>query len=251
MSNTSILRLFVFLGLLLAVLDTVRGQEKTLTWRWANRPCAEMLSCDNGCSACNYPDEYDPGFFGTNAAWIGLEACPVPIGVQDNAIASSGWGPLPASDRVVLISGILLVPMQLDSIIVRHRSMDDGPTWLRISLKHDLTGESIIVHEGPITGEFDAVSLRDLGCAELTEGMGSGGFQLKLQAYGSNTGAWLLDEVRVVATPCQEDITTGVRLLRDNTESGQGPQFDVLGRPVGELPVSGSYMDATRRVIIR
>ena len=61
----------------------------------------------------------------------------------------------------------------------------------------------------------------------------------------------MLDEVRVVATPCQEDITTGVRLLQDNTESGQGPQFDVLGRPVGELPVSGSYMDATRRVIIR
>jgi hypothetical protein len=250
MSTNSIVRILIVLGFSI-MCSAVQAQEKSLTWRWANRPCAEMLSCDNGCSACNYPDEYDPGFFGTNAAWIGVEACPIPIGVQDNAIASSGWGPLPASDRVVLISGILLVPMQLDSIIVRHRTMDEGPTWLRISLKHDLTGESIIVHEGPITGEFDAVSLRDLGCAELTEGMGSGGFQLKLQAYGSNTGAWLLDEVRVVATPCQEDITTGVRLLRDNTDPVQGPQFDVLGRPVGQLPVSGSYMDATRRVIIR
>lgn len=229
---------------------TLQAQEKSLTWRWANRPCGDMLSCENGCSACNYPDEYDPGFFGTNASWVGLGACPLAVDVQDNAIVSTGWGPLPVPDRLVLISGITLVPMRLDSIIIRHRSMDQGPMFLRVSLKHVLNGVAQVVHEGPIAGEFDALALRDLGCAEVPEGMVSGGFQIKLQAFGSSTGAWVLDEVRVVATPCDVEITTGVQVRSDNY-SAQGAQFDVLGRPVEQGAANGSYMDATRRVLIR
>ena len=249
---SSSLRSFIAVLLfLMSASVTVQAQEKSLTWRWANRPCGDMLSCDNGCSACNYPDEYDPGFFGTNASWIGLGACPVVVDVQDNAIVSTGWGPLPVPDRVVLISGITLTPMRLDSIIIRHRSVDQGPMFLRVSLKHDLAGVSNIIHEGPISGEFDALALRDLGCAEVPDGMVSGGFQIKLQAFGSSTGAWVLDEVRVVATPCEVDITTGVRLQSDNNAQITGQQYDVLGRPVEQDAASGSYMDATRRVIIR
>jgi len=236
---------------LLAAPTTALAQEKSLTWGWPSAPCGEMLNCNGGCSACNLPREQDATFFGTGASWLGVSACPHPKVVGDNVVFSEGWEVAPVSNKSVMLSGIALASMHLDSIIINHRSAADGPQWLRVSLKLELAGTSAVVHEGPITGEFDALSLRDLGCAVVTEGMAMGGFQVVLQAFGGNGGAWELDEVRVVAAPCVQDITTGVQDLNMDRSRTRSPRFDLLGRPAPNDAAPGFYIDAQRRVIVR
>ena len=246
--------LFLFTGLVCSFLmgpATVQAQEKSLTWGWPSSPCGDMLSCDLGCSACNLPREQDATFFGTGASWLGVSSCPHPKVMGDNVVFSEGWELAPVSNKSVMLNGIALASMHLDSIIISHRSATDGPQWLRVSLKLELAGTSTAVHEGPITGEFDALSLRDLGCAVVGEGMAMGGFQLVLQAFGGHGGAWELDEVRVVASPCLQDITTGVQDLNMDRSRTRSPRFDLLGRPAPGDAAPGFYIDAQRRVIVR
>ncbi|HQW40777.1 MAG TPA: hypothetical protein PK149_06410 [Flavobacteriales bacterium] len=246
-------------GLLVVTLltDCVIGasasaQSKSLTWAWGNSPCGDMLNCETGCSACNLPSEEDASFFGTGATWIGVRPCPHPIVTGDNAVFTESWEMIPVPEKMVIISGMTLTSMELDSVIIQHRSFAGGPTMLRVSLKRDLNGVTNVVYEGPIMDAMSAISLRDLGCAEVAPGMVLGGFQLILQPFGSTDGSWLLDEVRVVAEPCAIDFTTGIPGLPDvyRSTAKQGQLFDLLGRPVPQQAAAGFYVDPVRWVIV-
>lgn len=239
----------LFIGCIIGA--EVSAQNKSLTWSWGNAPCAEMINCETGCSACNLPTEQDASFFGTGATWIGVRPCAHPIVTGDNAVFTESWEMVPVPEKMVIISGMTLTSMELDSVIVHHRSLAGGPTMLRISLKRDLNGTAATVYEGPIVDAMSAVSLRDLGCAEVAPGMAMGGFQLILQPFGSTDGSWLLDEVRVVAKPCAIDFTTGIPGQPDGYRSAkQGQLFDLLGRPVPQQAAEGFYIDPVRRVIV-
>lgn len=209
-----------------------------------------MLNCDGGCSACNLPREQDALFLGTAASWLGVSSCPHPKVVGDNVVFSQGWADTPEPGKAVMLSGIALASMRLDSIIIDHRSEVDGPQWLRVSLKLELAGSSTIVYEGPISGEFSALSLRDLGCATVEEGMAMGGFQVVLQAFGGSGGAWELDRVRVVASPCAQDLTTGIQDLILDRSRTRIQRSDLLGRPAPVDAARGLYIDTQRRVIV-
>lgn len=228
------------------------AQQRTLTWNWANTICGEMLNCNTGCSACNQPLDVVPDFYGTNAAWIGITTCPESITTGDNAVYSEGWSTGPEALKKVLLSGIATGPMTLDSILIRHRSADQNPAWLRVSLKLDLSADAVQIYEGPVSGDFTVLKLTDLGTMPIPEGYTAAGFQLCLQAFGSETCTWVLDEVRVVATPAAPDITTGTLELSGNTpgKPPQVPVYDLLGRPTDHVGGLGISRNGKRMVVV-
>lgn len=227
------------------------AQQETLSWNWANTICGDMLNCNTGCSACNQPGEFLPAFYGTSGAWLGLSTCPQPTTSGDNAVLSEGWSSAPDPAKMVMISGIAIGPMTLDSIVIRHRSVDQGPTWLRVSLKLDLSAPAIQVYEGPITDEFSSLVLTDLGDLEILEGYTAAGFQLQIQAFGSDGGAWALDAVRVVATPSAPDISTGLTELIGRSNGRSEQMYDVIGRPSFNPSGMGVSRSGKRVVVIR
>ncbi|MCI1751921.1 MAG: hypothetical protein LKM36_03350 [Flavobacteriales bacterium] len=235
---------------LLIGLSGTMAQEQSLSWNWANVICGDMLNCVTGCSACNQPSTFADNFYGTGAAWIGLNTCPHPTVTGDNSVYSDGWAPAPDPLKVVMLSGMVTGPMALDSIVIRHKSVNQGPTWLRVSLKRNLTEDATMVYEGPIPTDFNNLVLTDMGCMEIPQGASSGGFQLQFQAYGSDAGEWVLDAVRVVAAPCEPDFSTGITTVSGKPAGQPAPMFDVLGRPAGPGTVLGISRDGKRRVVI-
>ncbi|MCC6840139.1 MAG: hypothetical protein IT230_08275 [Flavobacteriales bacterium] len=233
-------------SVLVAVVGT-QAQQRTLTWNWANTICGEMLSCNTGCSACNQPLNPLPDFYGTNAAWIGISTCPEPTVTGDNAVFSEGWTTGPDPLKKVLISGMATGPMWLDSIIIRHRSDANGPTWLRVSLKLDLSATAVPVYEGPIDAGLSTLKLADLGAMDIPEGYTAAGFQLQLQAFGSEQGAWVLDEVRAVGSMA---ITTGTAELTGRPADIAAPMYDLLGRPVHHQQGLGISHTGKRVVVV-
>lgn len=228
----------------------VQAQQQALTWNWANIACSNMLNCSDGCSSCNLPSPFSNNFYGTNAAWVGINTCPQPVVTGDNAVFSEGWSAAPDASKLMMVSGVVPSAMTLDSIIIRHRTDDQGPTWLRIFLKLDLTQPSVKVYEGPVTPEFSTLTLADLGVMNIPEGNTAGGFQLQFQAYGSDGGAWVLDEVRVVASPCTPSLVTGLTELSGRRAGNAGPMVDVLGRPADSQTMLSISHDGKRRVVI-
>lgn len=228
----------------------VQAQQQALTWNWANVACSNMLNCSDGCSSCNLPSPFSNTFHGTNAAWVGLSTCPQPVVTGDNAVFSEGWSSAPDATKLMMVSGIVSSPMTLDSILIRHRRDDQGPTWLRISLKRDLTQPSVKVYEGPINPEFSSLVLTDMGVMNIPEGNTAGGFQLQFQAYGSDGGAWVLDQVRVVASPYTASLVTGLTELSGRRAGNAGPMVDVLGRPADSHTMLSISRDGKRRVVI-
>ncbi len=241
----------IVLILLLLGHASAYAQQQSLSWNWTNTVCGDMLNCNTGCSACNQPAEFLPGFYGINAAWLGLSTCPQPTTTGDNAVFSEGWSAAPDPLKMVMIAGIANGPMALDSIVIRHRSSDQGPTWLRISLKLDLSRPAILVYEGPITDQLTSLALSDLGTLDIPEGYTAAGFQLRLQAFGSDGGAWVLDAVRVVASPTTSDLSTGLTELSGKPKGRSEPVYDVLGRPARDLSGLGISRDGKRRVVVQ
>lgn len=227
------------------------AQQQSLSWNWTNTVCGDMLNCNTGCSACNQPAEFLPGFYGVNAAWLGLSTCPQPTITGDNAVFSEGWSAAPDPLKMVMIAGIANGPMSLDSIVIRHRSTDQGPTWLRISLKLDLSKPAALIYEGPIPEAFTSLILSDLGKLDIPEGYTAAGFQLQLQAFGSDGGAWVLDAVRVTASPSTSDASTGLTELSGKPTERLEPAYDVLGRPTGDLSGLRISRDGKRRVVVQ
>ena len=223
------------------------SMAQTLDYEWLNLPCEQYLSCANGCSACNLPDEGSPIFIGTNVVWTGISTCPHPISIADNAVYTEGW-PMEAQPTVwVGLSAFALEPLQIDSIVVRHRRSPDGPQRLRISYARNPAQASEMVSDVEVTQQYQESVVTDLGCLDQAVEGGIAALQIRLQAYQGGAGDWQLDAIRIVASPCSA-INVGIaeNFQRDlNTNQNV---VDVLGRSIQGQPAPGVYVGNRKRV---
>lgn len=210
---------------------TLTAQRQSITWDWDNVVCADMLNCNTGCSACNQPGQFDSDFHGVGAAWIGVNTCPYPTVSGDNAVHTDGWGIGPEPLKVVMLVGVADGPMVLDSIIIRHRAEDAGPMWLQVSLKRSLMEPATVVYDGLIDSEFKDLILTDMGDLQIPDGASAAGFQLQFRAYGSAAGEWVLDAVRVSASPYQANLPMGISVVDAKHADLHHPLYDLSGRP--------------------
>ena len=146
------------------------AQEHRIEYRWLNQPCSEVINCDAGCTACNVPESTDGVFFGTNAAFIGVATCPLPINVGDNAVFSAGWTMTPTADKTVIISGIAMTPLRIDSIIFRHAIYSNGPQRVKVAFTANAANPAEEIADVLVPVDFEEVVLTDLGCVEFQEG---------------------------------------------------------------------------------
>ena len=204
------------------------GQTRTISYQWLNQPCAEIINCEGGCSACNLPAPGDQVVFGTNAAMIGVEACPFPVSVGDNALWLSGWSAAPGYEHRIVISGIAQVSLRIDSVIIVHRREANGPARL-LARVHDQGDGSGGMKDVSTTESFEATVITDAGVVEKSDASGLASFHLQLQAYDGSDGAWVLDEVRIVATVI-EDISTAIISLEGPPTMRASSTIDLLGR---------------------
>lgn len=221
---------------------------QTLTYAWLNQPCEENLNCSNGCSACNQPAEESPTIIGTGVQWTGIDVCPHPISTGDNAVYTEGW-PIEADPMAfVSVGAIALVPLQVDSIILRHRRSADGPQRLRVEFTNNLAHVADVIGEVDVTQEYQESAFTDLGCL-YNEGASYAGLQIRMTALQGGAGNWQLDEMRIVTSPCSTaQVGLTENFQRDLKESTA--YNDVLGRPVkGEL-APGVYVGSRKRVQI-
>lgn len=225
----------------------LRAQSQTISYEWLNVPCFSNINCNTGCSACNVPDNSSSAFFGTNMIWPGLTLCPHPISPANNAVHSEGWTSFASNTTFAMFSGMSTIPMQVDSVIIRHRNSSDGPQRLRISFTTDLSQPHVEVDDVEVTSEWSETVLTDLGRMEIGNGQDFGTLQLKLQAYQGQGGAWQIDMLRVVGSPATQ-LVTGIAVLDNRYEHLEGQLTDVLGRPVGNDPAPGMYI-GTQRVV--
>jgi len=219
---------------------------QTIRYQWLNVPCSNMLNCDDGCSACNMPADAPGVFIGTNVAWIGVGTCPYPVAVGDNAVYSTGWSVLPSTTQSILLSGIATTAVKIDSLIVRYVSWENGPQRAKIFFTSNPAPAMDEIGDVASTSEFATAVFTDLGCLEIPEGAPFATFQLKMVPYQSETGGWVLDEVRIVATPCEET-GVGIREIIRSSELS-GPYFDILGRPASNDPAPGVYVGPRKQV---
>lgn len=251
MKRTELLKLFLLYLLFLLAAAQGRGQTRSITYQWLNLPCAENINCATGCSACNEPAEEDMVVFGTNAALIGVQACPHPVVTGDNALSLSGWSITPDDEHRILISGIAQVPVRIDSVIVTHRSEVNGPTRMTVNVLDQSDSEGMVA-DVVTSGSFTTTVLTE--GLEVNKPMGSSyaTFQLQLQAYLGNGGDWILDEVRIVVSPLDEVVTTAITDLAA-AQPGTNPSMtvDLLGRERPSNFASGLQYRITNTLIIQ
>ena len=241
----STLSLLFSLVLTLGVSAQVPAQ--IIHYSWPNAICASMLNCLDGCSACNVPDEAQGGFFGTNVAWLGVDVCPYPLSVGNNAVFTSGWALQPGPEKRVLVSGIGTIPVRIDSIILRHASYS-GPVRLRIQWSNDAAAPMVELADVAITYDLGETTFTSVGEVNIPSGMTYGIFQLELTPYGGDlAGSWVLDDVRIVATPIEQS-AVGISELGPVGMDLRGMTYDVLGRPVPATKVAGVYNGVRRQV---
>ncbi|HMN06419.1 MAG TPA: hypothetical protein PKD45_11890 [Flavobacteriales bacterium] len=133
--------------------------------------------------------------------------------------------------KVVMLVGVANNSMMLDSIIIRHRAEGANPMWLQVSLKRSLMEPASVVYDGPVDSEFKDLVLTDKGSLEIPDGASAAGFQLQFRAYGGGAGEWVLDAVRVSASPSMTDMTTGIAVVSEKHPELRKPMYDLLGRP--------------------
>ena len=224
----------------------IRAQRIELAW--LNTPCANMLNCDTGCSACNTPVNQGTQFFGNPVTFLGVDVCPEPVHVGDNALLTYGWPSFPDNEHGLLITGIAFTPTYLDSVIIRHRSGTDGPQRMRVRFGINENMPATVLADLPVGDQFTGSVFTQLGTVAATETMVYGYFSLLLQPYQGNGGSWDLDELRIVGSAAQ---TTGVQDLSLPPNMASLPRFDALGRPILEKRGVRFYLDRSRRVILQ
>ncbi len=222
--------------------------QYSINYQWLNFICGNNLNCDEGCSACDEPENSSNVFFGTTMAWIGTSVCPEPVSPANNALYSDGWSAFASEEHYGVLSGIALTTVQVDSVIITHRREDAGPQRLKISFTGSLAQPFQELGDADVLTEFNTTVFTDLGCLEIQEGMPYAAFQLKVQPYQTEGGKWHLDGIRVVASACQGTMT-GIEEYQPATTL-TGPYFDVLGRPVGDRPAQGVYSGPKRQIQI-
>lgn len=233
------MRHFLLLFLLLPALV----QAQVLDYSWPNQPCAQVLNCDSGCTACNVPVSDDPLFIGTNLAPVSIDVCPHPVSTGDNALFTTGWPVFADDQHQLLISGLSLEPLHIDSVVIRHRRTTDGPSHLRVGLALN-DGPATTVGEVNVPELFTTTVLTDLGTIAAAEGNAMGLFQLVLQADQGQGGAWVLDAVRVVTSPAALTAIPELQAPR----GANMPRYDLLGRPAPRSDVQGVFIDRFKRV---
>jgi hypothetical protein len=92
-----------------------------------------------------------------------------------------------------------------------------------------------------------------VGIITIPEGMQFATFQLELTPYdGDLSGSWVLDDVRVVASPNTGGSAVGIIERGPVATDALGVTYDVLGRPVsGTLQAAGAYTGVVRRVVVQ
>lgn len=237
----------------LALVFSIESTAQTLNYAWLNLPCMDNLNCTaNGCSACNLPDGGTATFIGTNVNWVGVDVCPHPVSVANNAVYTTGWPMEPQPMVYVGLSAVSMQPVQIDSVIFRHRRSADGPQRVRIQYSNDVMQVAETIGDVEIGTEYEETIFTDLGCLAPNEGSVYSGLQLRFQAYqGGAEGNWQLDELRIVATPCQTAGQVGIAENFERALQESGTYVDVLGRPVKGQPAPGVYIGARKRVQIR
>lgn len=225
----------------------VQGQSRTIEYKWLNVPCSSNINCSTGCSACNVPDNSDQSFFGTNMIWPGITLCPHPVSPQNNALHTSDWPVFASATNYGLLSGMSTMPMQVDSIIIRHRSDATGPLRLKVSFTTDAAHPFEEVADIHVPTEWTNTVITAPGIMEIGSGMAYGTFQMMVQAYQGDGGDWLLDEVRIVASPASA-VATGIMDPEMRYAHAEGQYVDLLGRSMGKDPAPGFYI-GQRRVV--
>lgn len=233
-----------FLPLLLVLPTGATAQ--TIDLDWPNMPCATLLHCDSGCTACNMAVNSSAVFNGTGLAHLGVDVCPLADGGGDNVLASYGWTAGIDTARSLFLSAIALQPLHIDSVVIRHRSSSDGPNQVLVSLAVNNAPAGAVAEFSSSETEGET-TLTDLGTVAADAGMAYGFLQIHLQPYGSNAGAWYLDEIRIVATPATP---TGVIEPGGQHAFSSPATIDLLGRPVGNTAVAGAYLATDRRVFV-
>jgi len=239
----------------------LQAQSYTISYEWLNVPCFSNIHCSNGCSACNVPDNSSSLFFGTNMIWPGLQLCPHPVSPQNNALHVSGWPVFAEPNVYGKLSGLSTIPLQVDSIILRHRTDWNGPERLRISFTTDVSQPEVEVADIAVGLEWTETVVTNLGRMDIAPGNAFGTFALMVQAYQGQGGSWQLDAIRVVASQPtytndpglpgydpDHGIATGVTEFQQRNERMKGQFVDVLGRPVGRDAAPGMYI-GDRRVV--
>lgn len=233
---------------LLAAFMPVMVQAQLLNYGWPNLgldPCAEWLSCEEGCTACNTPRGSSSWFTGSEAAWIGVTACPHAKGDGDATVFTTGWTTMPG-EAMVVISLVALEALQVDSIVIDHTGTADGCDRLQVRFGVNSGLPETVVRDEALAGEAQRTVITDLGCITPGEG-GIGTAQLVLQAYGGGDG-WWLDNVHVVTSPC---LSTGISAFTVPASQDHRPVRDLLGRPVGRYTAQGIYFDRLgNRVVV-
>ncbi len=232
---------------LVAIPGVVSAQS--IDYAWLNQPCAFMLNCDTGCSACNSPKNAESWFAGTEPAWLGVDVCPQPGLPGDNALFTYGWPAISDEDHLLMISGFAFSPMRVDSLVFRHRSGTDGPqrVHVRFGVNQSLPANEIA--DLTVPAEFGVSVLTDLGEVQAGSGMLYGFFSLVLQPYLGMDGPWVLDDLRIVGSPV--DIAMVVPDLPVSVRSSHLPKYDAMGRAIIDRPGLGFYVDGAKRVVLR
>jgi len=218
---------------LLFLLLATPATAQSVTWDFHSLnefPCSEWLSpCDtSGCSVCNRPIDA-PTFLGTNVVWTGVSECPHSDPSSDGWVVTSGWGIAPDSTRYVLASVIAFSPINVDSLIIRSRRSEEGPSRLLVKYSANSVLPTAVVADAYSDTIYTETVVTGLGCIEPDSGMVLGFAQVLLQPYLSDLGTWTVDEIRIVGSPC---LSTSIR---DISPRDPGPYlglWNVLGQRV-------------------
>jgi len=240
-------RILLSATLFIATLANTNAQSLTLDYLWLNNPCANNLNCNTGCSACDMPESDSPSFFGTNMIWIGTDApCPHPVVAGDNAVHIGGWPVFALADHYGQVSALSSNDMHIDSVIIIHRKSADGPERLKVKYSLNPTAPMQEAADVEITSSWSRTVLLNLGCVAVEDNAMYGAFQLMVQPYQGGLEPWQVDEIRIVASPCNSSIT-GIPEYQGSTNSS-GVYYDVLGRPAGKNAAPGVYSGPKRVV---
>jgi len=145
------------------------------------------------------------------------------------------------------LSAFALEPLQIDSIIVRHRRSADGPQRLRISYASNPAQVSEMVSDVEVTQQYQESVVTDLGCLDPPVEGGIAALQIRLQAYQGGSGDWQLDALRIVASPCSA-INVGITENFQRDLNTNHSMIDVLGRSIQGQPAPGVYVGNRKRV---
>ncbi len=233
--------------LLPALLFPLSLLAQVIDYGWPAMPCAVQLNCDSGCTSCALPVNEDPNFFGNDVGFLGVDVCPHPIEIGDNAVGTYGWPSIMDDDHMVILTGIAFTPTHIDSIIIRHRSTAGGPERLRVRFGVNESLPTAEIADFAIDGSFSNTVVRDPGTVAAGEGMIFGFFSLLLQPYLGAGGSWDLDDIRIVGTTVD---ATSVQELGLPANLAKLPAFDALGRPVIQRKAVRFYFDGTRRIVV-